>query len=95
MTLCGTYHDFQDAIEAWGRQGFPGQQHLVVADELTGLAHQTPELEKFLNRFYELLRYIDSGGPMAVLMIGNPVPEELARRCMSGLGRFRSKIWIN
>ena len=77
MTLCGTYHDFQDAIEAWGRQGFPGQQHLVVADELTGLAHQTPELEKFLNRFYELLRYIDSGGPMAVLMIGNPVPEEL------------------
>ena len=81
MTLCGTYHDFQDAIEAWGRQGFPGQQHLVVADELTGLAHQTPELEKFLNRFYELLRYIDSGGPMAVLMIGNPVPEELARRC--------------
>lgn len=81
VTLCGTYHDFQDAIEAWGRQGFPGQQHLVVADELTGLAHQTPELEKFLNRFYELLRYIDSGGPMAVLMIGNPVPEELARRC--------------
>ena len=61
----------------------------MVADELTGLAHQTPELEKFLNRFYELLRYIDSGGPMAVLMIGNPVPEELEEEfCNHGANGF-------
>lgn len=81
VTLCGTYHDFQAAIEAWVSQGFPRQRHLVVADELTELAYRTLDLEKFLNRFYELLRYMDNGSPMEVLMIGNSVPEELARRC--------------
>ena len=80
VILCGTYLDFQAAIEAWVSQGFPRQRHLVVADELTELVHWTLEREKFLHRFYELLRYMDNGGPMAVLMIGNPVPEELARR---------------
>ncbi len=77
ITYCRNYFEFQKAIEDWTAQGFPTKKHLIIADELTELAHKdTNSLNKFLDRFYTLQEHLSN---INVILIGNPVPEQISR----------------
>ncbi len=76
ITYCQNYFEFQRAIENWTVRGFPTKKHLMIADELTELAHKdTKAFKKFKDRFYTLQEHLSN---ISVILIGNPVPKQIS-----------------
>ena len=77
ITYCRNYFEFQKTVENWMTHGFPAKKHLIVADELTELAHKdTYCLNNFLECFCTLR---ENSNNINAIFIGNPVPERISR----------------